>query len=56
MTVVDKVAAGRFTLQLLPFSPVSIIPLLLHKHTHTHTNNLQLASNGTLKIILRIIF
>ena len=34
--VVDRVAVGQFSLGLLLFSPVSIIPPLLHTHSFTY--------------------
>jgi hypothetical protein len=34
--VADKVALGEFLLRVLGFSPVSIIPPMLHTHLHLH--------------------
>jgi hypothetical protein len=42
--VVDKVALGQVFLQILRFSPVSIIPPILHTHLHLH-----LAITGRIK-------
>lgn len=36
-TVVDKVALGQICLPVLPFSPVTTIPLVLHIDIHLHT-------------------
>ena len=35
-SVVDKVAVGQVYLRVLRFSPVSIIPPMLHTHLHLH--------------------
>jgi len=35
--VVDKLALGQVFLQVLRFSPISIIPLTLHNHLHLNT-------------------
>jgi len=50
--VVDRVAVGQFSLGLLQFSPVSIIPPMLHTHMHpyaTHIRRTCAWSMGTYK-------
>jgi hypothetical protein len=50
--VVDKVALGQVFIQELRFSPVNIIPTLLHTHLHLYvalTRRAKGRSLGTLK-------
>jgi branched-subunit amino acid transport protein len=44
--VVDKVVLGQVFLQVLRFSPVSIIPLMLHTHLHLHTKEANKQANA----------
>ena len=40
-SVVDRVAVGQFSLGLLQFSPVSIIPSMLHTPLHPYTTHIR---------------
>ena len=51
--VLDKVALGQVFLPVLRFTPVSIIPSLLHSHLHLHVSAAKRKSGLSLRSFLK---